>query len=353
MIKRGYVLFMTMAMLALATTIVTQLFFTGSLYNAYAKAQLQREQAKRLALSGVACAFSQLSLQDQRFATDEKEDKKNDKQKKDKSFYKKQLFKLLLNVQYRWQSFDLTYAYDGIDATIQFCIMPEDGKIAVNSLYNYKTHSFFASFRNQQQTKMYVDFISEKIPFSKIEKKSSDILAGLLKNYKRPLVSITELLKHKACQKFADRLFFIPDYEEEYKAAKEPCFFLADFFTTYHDSCDLNLWTLSPSVKSALGLNPFVYFSSADIKEMSEKIDFGMLGVRRDWDTYLKKIYDKSFDALPKEIIPFLSSKFEPRVFSVLSYAKVGHVGQKLLAILEKDSVKEGEVIKMKKLYWL
>ena len=66
----------------------------------------------------------------------------------------------------------------------------------------------------------------------------------------------------------------------------------------------------------------------------------------------LETIYGGKNSALPIEFLNTLDPKFEPRLFSVLCYAKVGRVGQKLLALVEKAPMKDGETIKMIKLYW-
>jgi hypothetical protein len=82
------------------------------------------------------------------------------------------------------------------------------------------------------------------------------------------------------------------------------------------------------------------------IKKLSDQIDW-----QQEWDKILGPIYGKEYKAVPDQLKPLLSSQFEPTIFSVVSYATVGEVTQKMYAILQKDRTANHYIIK--KLYWI
>ena len=101
----------------------------------------------------------------------------------------------------------------------------------------------------------------------------------------------------------------------------------------------------NPDDKSDTGFSVFINPKITKLEGDIEVEHEGCLSV--------KDIYGKEFKALPKEIIPYLSTKFEPRAFSVVCYAKVGRIEQRLLAILKRTAAEKGDRITVKKIYWL
>jgi hypothetical protein len=72
-----------------------------------------------------------------------------------------------------------------------------------------------------------------------------------------------------------------------------------------------------------------------------------------EWDKLLKPLYGKEYNSIPKSLQPLLNSTFEANVFSVLSYATVGRVTTRLLAIVECPKSGQSTDITLKKVYWL
>jgi hypothetical protein len=76
-----------------------------------------------------------------------------------------------------------------------------------------------------------------------------------------------------------------------------------------------------------------------------------------DWNNSVASLYTKKFAALPKELIPLWKNEFEPTMFCVLSYAKIGTLSQRVLAIVQRGASlkKESDAfeVKIRKLYWL
>jgi len=128
--------------------------------------------------------------------------------------------------------------------------------------------------------------------------------------------------------------------------------YLTDLFTV-HGEGFISMWSLSPSLQKVFGLYSEKKISPERAKEIVKQVDPTQIKNIDQLSRALEIIYGGKNNALPKEFISYLNSKFEPRLFSVLCYAKVGRVGQKLLALIEKAPMKDGETIKMIKVYWI
>lgn len=362
MVKKGYILFFTMMMLAMGTALITQIFYTGNLYNSYVSITLDRERARQLALGGVSVAMSQLMLLDKKLSPPKNKDKQDEKEKKssDKSRgdNQKKLLEILLQVQNRWQTFILKHETDGIDAELKICISCENGKIDCNKLYNYEIHKFLSP--RGQNTKEFYKLLGEKLSPLLRGKNITESLTSFIDTQKRPMLTVTELLKDKKIAPlFDNRVFYSPPEkiqsgknDESDTKGSPPQVYLTDLFTVNGEGF-ISMWSISPSLQKAFGLYSEKQMSSERAKEIIKKVDPSQIKNIDELSRALEIIYGGKNNALPKEFISYLNSKFEPRLFSVLCYAKVGRVGQKLLALVEKAPMKDGEIIKMIKVNWI
>ena len=370
MMRRGYILFLTISMLAVITIIVTQIFYVGGAYNLYVPLTYERERAKQLALSGISIATAQLLLQDKQLYgsktvskddTDKREkksEKKSDDEKTSKNNPEqnsKDLLKTLLLVQNKWQEFNLSTAKDGLDGKIKICITCEDGKINCNKLYNSAKKSFYrinSSLSTEPMIKMVADRMKDFFNGVDVE----TVLMSVLKKQKQPYVSPMDMLTYKSFSFFSDYIFYLPEDSKKQEKSDDIVnskLYLADLFTTYYYNFYIDPWLFSNSLQLLFGLHKNSQLKKEDIEMMLEKISVSNSAWEQVWDATLKEVYGKEFKALPKEILPFLSTKFEPRVFSVVCYGKVGRIEQKLLAILERSTEDKGDVVTIKKIYWL
>lgn len=362
----GYILVLTLLMLSLATVIVTRLFLQARTYTAFALLDTKREQARHLAQSGVAIAVAQLSLNDTVFKpTQEKKEKEKD-EKKLAEVKERQLLKTLLMVQNRWQTFVLTYDTDGIDAILHVCITCEDGKLNLNKLWDFKQHRFSSALlRTQDPAKLFGMLGDAAAPFTQ-NKNMFDGVVETLKKRKQPLLDVTELLTNTKLWDFREHVFFDPSLAPSKETTavafgNEPVkqkekIALTDLFTVWTDEAALYPLLLSQSMRILFRLpaqTPTTKEFAQDVDTLVEKIPLDGINWMQQWNTYAKPIFNKEFAAMPKEMIPFLGAKFEPRIFSVLCYAEVGIVKQKLLAILERSRVEKGEAFKVKRIYWI
>ena len=364
--KPGYILVMTLMIVAAATFIVTQMAFMGAAYSHYTSYMLDREQARLIALSGIAIAQAQLSLQDTKFIpVDEntensissealgKNSGKSEKEDPEKN--KKDLLKILCAVHDQWQLFELTKKADGYDAQMGIYITCEFGKININQIYDSKAQEFITSAPGKTAEAILKEIGTHIKPFVS-QQDFMQQLINFLKKQNRPLITITELLRDKKLRDFKDALWFLPPIPAApitHNAKEEQNqIYIQDLFTIYGDTYKFYPLFLSRSLKRVLGLKTDE-FSQKSIDKIIKNMSLTQASWEKDWDTYLKSTYGQEFKSLPADSIPYLSTKFEPNLFSVVCYGRVGQVEQKLLAILERFTVEKGEAVKVTSMYWI
>lgn len=349
--RRGYILFLTVSVIGVMTLIATQIFHLGGSYNQYIPLIIEREQAKQLALSGVSIASAQLLLQDKQFYSSKKSDKEKLEGGKTTELNRKQLLKTLLMVQNQWQEFALTGSNDGFDGSIKICISCESGKINLNKLYDRTKKTFTATGVNTT-TEGFVKYTAERMRewFKDIDTVS--VITDVIKKRKTPFVTPFDLLAHKKCGFFSNVPVYFPSTQEDKDAPS--LIYLNDLFTVYSDDCHIDPLLLSSSLRLLFGFKTVQGArKKEDIEQLIEKLPLANIQWETVWDTILKELTGKEFKSVPKELIPLLNSKFEPRVFSVISVGKIGRAEQKLLAILERATENKQDIVTIKQIYWL
>ncbi len=154
---------------------------------------------------------------------------------------------------------------------------------------------------------------------------------------------------------FKVQVFYEPPSKE--RRAKRPLF-LTDFFTVWSGHDKLQPWFLSDSVLGILNLRRS---EPDDIEKRKKQVadvtrDFKGFAqnVSQIWDKQLQPLYGKDYKSISKTLQPILNGSFEPTIFSILSYGKVGKITQRIFAIIEKrKAANNQEEFMIKKLYWL
>jgi len=375
----GYVLVLSLMIIALVVAIVTSLADRGGVHARYLQLVINREKAKILAWSGVQIAMSQLAHagdlpEPKEGATPEKKDKEGAKQ--DSNGQAKQTVVTLLPILNNWQTFRLKKKNDGVKGQIKVCISSEEGKINLNHVFDFKKKKFLnegAKTLRQAQGRRQIDY---KKYFQELFKTIGNI-AGMgnlfgpfekfLKARQTKLQDVTELLTIKEFESFRDNIFYQPDDAQvtDETGKLKQTIYLQDIFTLWSFQKELDPWFLSHSHKVLFGLKEKKQEGKfPDEKKLQEKLKNFSTNMEfpKGWDQLLAPIYGKKFDVLPKEMRAALGGKFEPRLFSVLSYGTVGGVTQKMLVILKrvqttsKDSTGKSVTsfeFSAKKFYWL
>ena len=228
-------------------------------------------------------------------------------------------------------------------------------KIPLSALIDYNKRTFIKGKKIDGGE--FLKFVFEKIkPFTK----EYDLFGALeksIKTLKYRFVDVAELLKIKEFKVLRNNLYYKPlANSQSDDNSLRPQIYLADLFTLWNDKPTIDPLLFSPSVRLVFDMHyptAKTEISLEAANKLVEKFPISHSSWEKDWDTYLKPLYKKEYKNLSKLMQPLLSSKFGPRVFSVLCYGKLGQVQQKLIAVIERSFTKEGEVFSVKKLYWV
>lgn len=359
----GYILLLVLMVVALLSLMATYLALRVHTYYPAMHHPQAKAQAHLLALGGVQIGMAQLVD----FFTEKKEPAvqagepatqkpgeggtggagAQKKQANPDEQSRKTLMQLLPRLNQK-QSFVLQKKVEGVDGSVEICISSEDGKLDLNQLWDFKNNQFV--FEKQENKKKLVQEL-----FSRTEKlsKTADLYASLQKKFKERgylFNDVSELLMIQEYKKFAEHLFYEPAKNKE----EVPPLYLTDIFTIWTGKQKIDPWLFSTAWQRILDLKSVQQSNLEQVlKEFKKSTQW-----TTSWDKTAALLYEKNFNNLPKNIELFFDTKFEPKIFSVLSYGIFDKMTDKVLAILElettqeKDGTKKIEV-KVRKLYWL
>jgi hypothetical protein len=321
--KPGYVLTLTLALIALCMFISTYVFNKGFVFVRFSHTMIEREKARQLAYGGVQLAISQLAAFE----------KKPEKEKKDEKAAAPasdgaSLLKTLLPILNKPQKFTLKQPIDGINGTISITLGSEEGKININRLYDFEKHAFVGEGQASGDMKKMFQELFTLIK----EKNGADLFADFekfLKERKYPLNDPSELLKVKGFDVFKQDIFYDPTMAKT--RDEKDKIFLNDVFTVASSKKEIEPWLFSNSLITLLNLKPEKP-SEELLKNFKEQADW-----KNDWNKVLKPFYGVEFNALPKTIAALLNPAFNPQMFNVLSQATVGKVTVTLFVLLERE----------------
>ncbi len=353
--KPGFILLMSMAMIAAALAIGAYVFSRGVIMIPFASTVIHRQKAKMLALGGVQVAIGQLAQPPKEV----KEKKGEKKAALDQEQEAKQFITRLLPKLNRWQQFTTKRKIDGIDGIMRICITSEEGKIPLNKIYNFDTHKFKGDRAVKGDWKKLIAIICTRL---QERMGTTDLFASLEKYLKKrtyALNDITELLAIDAFAPFKNHVIYEPRVQIKSREEKEAVY-LMDIFSVASSTQTIEPWLLSDSLRILLGV-PSLH--GQDAVQLQKKIPLWTKTFKReanwakDYKARLQPIYVKELHSLPKDIESMLSSTFAPKVFSVLSYGTVRGITQRVLAIVERirheHKKKPFYDIVVKKIYWL
>ena len=346
--KPGYILVLTMIMMAALSAIVVYIFNRGMTAIPLNGLVIEREKAKMVALSGVEVARSLIvaihdipqtasgkqetgsSVQKEGVALKPSENTNKQAQNTDQ-----QLIQQLLPVMGRWVTYLLKESIDGVEGELRLCSTCEDGKINLNKIFDFKTHKFIGEGTQGGSWKIMLESLLKSVGAAT---KTADLFAGLetfLKAQKGLLEDVTQLLLIPAFASFATKLYVpLPDASKEIV----PAIALTDLFTLYSTTPTIEPWFLSTSVQLACGIavnSSTVQQRTKDVMQWTKNFK-PFAQWKTDWNVTLKNVYTKEFNALPKGLDSFFTANFKPAFFGVLVEGTVGKVKQKVYAIIER-----------------
>lgn len=348
--KSGFILVSVFLMMGIASLIVIQISTRGTIYNLFVPVIYEREKARSLTLSAITCALNQLAMQDDSVL--KKEEKKNSGKKdvkEDPNKRKQDFFMTLLMIQNKWEKYEIKE--EGFEGEMGFYITCEDGKIPLAKIMDFEHKTFVtlqkpAVFKGQDC----IEWICKKIEENTKDKDPFSALKTGLKERKYAFVSAEELLSIEGFKSLKNSLY--PPFPTDTKKKKQELY-LQDMFTFCATEPHINPWFFSSSLKLLCEIKDQKKMDLKEYEKIVKSIDFSKTALSQEWDKGLKKLYNKSYTALPDKIVGLLNAKFEPRFFSVLCYGKIGNSEQRLCAYIERLWTEDTETFKVRKIYWL
>ncbi|HRN78427.1 MAG TPA: hypothetical protein PLU71_04255 [Candidatus Dependentiae bacterium] len=345
----GYILLVTLMMITGAIAVGTYIFLRGSVYLPFMRSHIERQKAIMFAQGGLAIAQSQLTL----FVAPKDQKEENTNQQSDPA---KQLWERITPTINRWQTYQLKKNIDGIDGVIKICLGAEEGKIDLNTVYDYKKKEFKGKGQPTADWHKLMEVVCKRIEVLTGAKDTFNALSAFLKKRSRPLNDVTELLTIKEFDVFRNAVFYEPRTQE----SKDVVIYLTDIFTVHSRTDTLQPWLFSDSLLGILQIKQAQPGDSAKREDVIKKLNKKFKKTvqwKQDWDELLKPLYEKELQSLPNGLDSVLDVTFEPTTFTVLVHGTVGLVTQRLLAIVERYSrVRNSKIeynVSIKKLYWL
>ena len=337
--RSGFVLVIAMFIIAIGTLIIARLITQGIILIQTFAIERERKQAQLLALSAMHFAAGELlgpsKKEEKEAPKQEAGQKKGEDQKKDE--YPTRLLKAL-NVK---RTKKLTENIDGINGTIEWTIVAQEGKIPLNSLLEPGKEAF------KKEYSKIIDQIDEKgkTLFKDVSLKSTILSA--YKKRKRPFDDVSDLYEgqdEKTTKELKTRLFAIGDQVG-----------LVDLFTAEVGSglCPL-LFTKAVDKLFDLTFDEKKLAQQFEKKEYGEKIRalFGQdqIDWKSSWDQIIAPIKVKRYTEVSEPLKTTLSKQCSGKVIGVMCFGATDSVTQKLFVILERSTP---DAFLVRKVVWL
>jgi hypothetical protein len=334
--KTGYVLIITMLILAASTAIVSSLIYRASSAVPFGRFAISQTRAECLARSGIAVAQALLSVNPEKKDTKKADDQKNAKKNPTDAELKK-LFNQFLPFLNQWSTFVLKESVDGVDGIIELYLACEDGKINLNTAYDFDKKTFINEKKGDAKSTSMKDLI--QLSCQKIEKqiKMTGLFEALEKFFKKldgPLDDITQLLLIPEIQKIKNDIY---PYLVENK--KDTRMLLSDLFTVYGSNKKLQPWVFSSSINLFVDLKkPVTPTEQEQVKMIQgwlKNYKKNVTDWKKEWGSTFKQMYSKELQSLPKGIDLHFDTSCVPHLFSVISIGKIDEISFSILAIIE------------------
>lgn len=334
--RPGSIVIICLLVLSVIVVFTEQLLRNVLIGSLFTKTMVDREHAEILALGGIQVAIASLSIP-------ESDDKKDDQQQQDPEKKadshqikknKKLLSKLLPHLN-RWRTFQLKESIDGIDGEMKICITSEHGKININEAFDFKKQEF----KKEYQVLLKGLEIPGKMAAGEMLKQITEFL----KKRQRKLDDISELSLIPGFEQL--NMFYEPPVRGTKKKKSEANseIMLQDIFTIWSCRDTIEPLLFSDALCAVFGIRRPTASDSSEMKEAFKKVtqSFSVQWLS-DWDKHwpsVEPLYGEKPKFL-KEMQPVFSKEFGPKVYSVLSCGKVGHVEQRVLALVRETAKK-------------
>lgn len=305
--RSGYILVITITLLSLAIVIVTRLANDSILNQSYVVNSFKRLKAQQLAFSGIDFGRSIIAL-------------KEDDQKKVKQFKQ-----ILINLN-RWQKYE--FEQDGSKNMVKFYLSSEQGKCNINKCLKFGEDKAKGIKLEPNILQIMAD------PLGKILNEQD--LKSSLEDWstKRiiPLNDTTDLLKFEKFAYFKDRVFI--DQKMEYA--------LDDLFTTFTNESLVQPYLLSNSLAKLLKLKNINDYDLEEWKELVNKAADNFrdnINLDKNWDELFAPMFGKKISELQPNLLKTFSTKWDPKIFSIIVHAQHENVFYSIYAIISAEKI--------------
>jgi len=337
--RPGSIVIICLLVLSVIVVFTEQLMRNVLIGSLFTKTMVDREHAEILALGGIQVAIATLSISEKEEKKDELANQ-NPEQKagSDQAKKSRRLLGRLLPHLNRWRTFVLKEPIDGIDGEIKVCITSEHGKININEAFDFKKQEF----KKEYQALLKGLEIPGKMPAGEMLKQITEFL----KKRQRKLDDISELSLIPGFEQL--NMFYEPPTYGAKKKKNEANteIMLQDIFTIWSGRDSIEPLLFSDALCAVFGIRRPTASDASDMKEAFKKTaqSFNVQWLS-DWDKNwpsVEPLYGEKPKFL-KEMQPVFSKEFGPKVYSVLSCGKVGHVEQRVLALV-RETVKKAQI---------
>ncbi len=331
-----YTLMITSIIVLLSQQLIRGVFVGSN----FIKTMVYRERAEMLALGGINVAIATLTYDEKEDDKQKSEDQakaESTKEETEKEFKgTKRFLANVLPYLNRWHNFELKEKIDGIDGLIRICITCEHGKININEAFDFKK----MEFKKEYHALLKDIELRGRLPAGEMVNRITEFF----KKRKRKIDDISELQSISGLSSLD--IFYKPPVKapKGKRSESNSSLCLQDVFTTWTSDDKLDLLLLSDALCAIIGLRRPVADDAQSRKERFEQfIGNFKKEMAKDWLTHWKNL-EQLYDQKPKiltEIKDLFAKEFGPKVFSVLSCGKVGHVEQQVLAIIREEITQE------------
>jgi len=341
----AFVLLFSLMIISVIIMMTEQMIRGVMVGGCFTKTMVNREHAQMLALGGINIAIAQLTYKEDKEGKEKEQSQvesgvikpESELGGKDEKVtpFKRFIFNLISNLN-RWQTFELDPKIDGVAGTVKICITSEHGKININ-------HAF--DFKKQEFKKEFIALLGGlEIPGKLKPGEFLNKISEYLKNRSKKLYDVSELLNVADLENFNINIFYDPPKSFKKEAKPNSDLTLQDIFTTWTDNEKIDIMLLSDALCCLLNITRP---RADDAKKYKEKFKQSAMAFKddwgKDWDTNWKHL-ETIYGSKPKQlssIKDILVENFRPKVYSVLSYGKVGQVEQRLLAVIKEIEVED------------
>lgn len=324
--RSGYILFLLFSILSVCSVLISLYFSRVVIYRQLMQQSIRQQHCNQLALSGIALAQAVLIPPKQKEETKEAQSKATAPGQPEQK-----ILTALFPYFNKTKTHELTTKVDGIQATITLGIQSEQGKLNLNSLYDFDKRKFLYEGQANDRKKL-CTWLFTRIATLTGKPTLMNVFEEHLKTRSKEFNDVTELLSIKEfAQQFEEQFFINTPSDSKNKL------FLTDLFTVFSEQETITPWLFSQSWCLLLNLQPKQTLSTEELQKIFStfKIDATW---ETDWNTSLQPFYQKEYKDIPQEIKSILTTRYEANIFSLLLKAKMTETISTIFTIVKANT---------------